>query len=255
MGNQHRPRRRFGQNFLRDGSVIQRIVSAAGIQPDDTVVEIGPGQGALTSQLLPVCRQLLAIELDRDLAAALRRQFGERLELIEQDALRVNLNELPGQPYRLIGNLPYNISTPLLFHFFEHASAWQDAHIMLQKEVAQRICAPVGDKEYSRLTVMTQFFAVAQILFDVPPEAFYPAPKVTSSIVRLTPRQLPVSEPDRQQAFAGLVKAAFAQRRKTLANNLKGIISREAISEAGIDPRRRAQTLSVEDFINLLNSA
>lgn len=253
MTGQHHPRRRFGQNFLRDDQVIQRIVSAAHIGVDDTVVEIGPGQGALTRYLLSRCKNLIAIELDRDLASRLRQQYAaDSLQLLEADALKVNLSELVLQPYRLMGNLPYNISTPLLFHFFAHLNAWKDAHVMLQKEVAQRITAVPGHSEYSRLSVMTRFYADAEILFDVPPEAFYPAPKVTSSIVRLVPRQPILTTPQKQQQFSELVKACFAQRRKTLANNLKGIISRESISQAGIDPGYRAQVLDVDSFVRLL---
>lgn len=253
MSDQHHPRRRFGQNFLRDEQVIQHIVNAAHITAKDTVVEIGPGQGALTRYLLDQCKNLIVIELDRDLASSLRQKYeGSSLQLIEADALKVDLSELAQQPYRLIGNLPYNISTPLLFHFFAHSTAWHDAHVMLQKEVAQRIAAAPGDSDYSRLSVMTRFYASTEIVFEVPPEAFYPAPKVTSSVVRLIPRQSVLTTPQAQQQFSELVKACFAQRRKTLANNLKGIIPREAISEAGIDPGCRAQTLDVDSFVRLL---
>ncbi len=249
----HQPRRRFGQNFLRDQRIIQQIISSAGIQPDDTVVEIGPGEGALTRHLLLQCQRLIVIELDRDLAARLRRQYaGDQLEVIEQDALQADLSALTAQPYRLLGNLPYNISTPLLFHFFDHIGAWQDAHIMLQKEVAVRMTAAVGSSEYSRLTVMTGLYVDAEIVFDVPPEAFYPAPKVTSSIVRLRPSDNPLPGPGWRRSFSELVKTAFAQRRKTLANNFKGVLDRELIERADIDPGRRAQTLSVSDFKRLL---
>lgn len=255
MSGIHRARRRFGQNFLRDGRVIQRIINATNIMPQDTVVEIGPGQGALTGLLLPLCGRMIAIELDRDLAAVLRQRYADDgLELIQQDALQVDLSALSTQPFRLLGNLPYNISTPLLFHFFAHLGAWRDAHIMLQKEVAERITAPPGDSGYSRLSVMSQFYARAEVLFDVPPEAFEPAPKVTSSIVRLTPVEPPLSDAQQQRQFAELVKAAFAQRRKTLANNLKGRLDRGAISRAGIDPGCRAQTLAVADFVRLLQA-
>ncbi len=253
MAGQHQARRRFGQNFLQDDRVIQQIIAVTGVLPNDTVVEIGPGQGALTRELIPLCQRLIVIELDRDLAATLRTELGNQLQLIEDDALRVDLSDLADQGYRLLGNLPYNISTPLLFHFFAHLSAWRDAHVMLQKEVAQRITAPVGSSNYSRLTVMTQFYVNAELLLEVPPESFYPAPKVTSAVVRLTPRQLLLEQPLQQQEFAALVKTAFAQRRKTLANNLRGVLTRAAIEQAGIDPGRRPQTLSVEDFVSLLN--
>lgn len=253
MSTKHQPRRRFGQNFLRDIRVIQNIVRTANIQSNDTVVEIGPGQGALTEQLLPHCQQLVVIELDRDLAPQLRQRYAaDNFELIEADALKVDLSGIGGQPYRLLGNLPYNISTPLLFHFFAHPKAWQDAHIMLQKEVALRITAEVGTSNYSRLSVMTQFYAQAELLFDVAPESFYPVPKVTSSIVRLVPVEPLLSQLDAQLAFTELVKTGFSQRRKTLSNNLKGILSRDEIIAAGIDPGQRPQTLSVEDFVRLL---
>ena len=253
----HRPRKRFGQNFLVDQTVIQRIVRAIAPRPQDALVEIGPGLGALTEQVLAhLSRPLHAIEIDRDLAARLRARFSSaQLTLFEADALHFDFRQLPA-PLRVIGNLPYNISTPLLFHLAECAEHLQDLTFMLQKEVVDRICAtPETPADNGRLAIMLQLRFACAHLFDVPPEAFDPPPKVHSAIVRLTP--LPANRPRPRDAtlFAQLVTAAFSQRRKTLRNTLAPFLSADALTACGIDPSTRAERLSVTDFIRLADCA
>ena len=251
----HRARKRFSQNFLRDPVVIDRLVEAIRPQPGDALVEIGPGQGALTSALLARGVALTAIELDRDLAAGLRVRFPE-LNLIEGDALKQDFTALAARlgasRLRLVGNLPYNISSPLIFHALEHASAIQDAHFMLQDEVVQRLAAAPGSKAWGRLGVMVQLHCDVQALFAVPPSAFTPEPKVNSRIVRLQPRPGPAGLPTDPQLFAEVVRAVFAQRRKTLRNTLKSYAEREALA-AQWDLSLRPEQLSLGDFVRLAN--
>lgn len=262
----HQARKRFGQNFLHDPWVIQRILDAVSAQPDQHLVEIGPGQGAMTAGLLETAGALDAIELDRDLIVPLSEQFaGSPLRLINADALTFDLCSLleggkqpqPRTPtarrLRLIGNLPYNISTPLLFRFLEQAECVEDMHLMLQKEVVDRMTAEPGTKVYGRLSVMVQTFCSAQRLFVVPAGAFRPAPKVSSAVVRLRPHR-PLPYPLADPAWhARIVGAAFAQRRKTLRNSLSGLVTPEQMIELEIDPRARAETLSVAHFAALAN--
>ena len=212
--DKHRPRKRFGQNFLTDRRVIERIVQAIAPQADQHIVEIGPGQAALTEALLPHCERLTAVEIDRDLAAALRQRLAghAHFQLVEADALRVDFSSLGPGPLRLVGNLPYNISTPLVFHLLQSQAQIVDFHIMLQREVAERMDAEPGSKTYGRLSVAVSLAARVDKLFDVAPGAFFPPPKVQSSIIRLTPHavELPWRQLDQ------VLKAAFSARRKTL---------------------------------------
>lgn len=245
----HKPRKRFGQNFLTDPNVIRNIVNAIAPRPDQHILEIGPGQAALTSALLPLCRQLTAVEIDRDLAVTLRQRFADRanFDLIEADALKVDFAALPDQPLRLVGNLPYNISTPLLFHLLQSGAQIADIHVMLQKEVAERMTANPGGKTYGRLSVAVALAAETTLLFQVPPGAFYPPPKVQSAVIRLRPRgnALPWAELDR------VLKAAFSARRKTLRNALGALFDADALAALEIDPGLRAENLTPEEFLRL----
>jgi len=247
-------KKRLGQHFLTDTHIIERIVRAINPQPGQHLVEIGPGQGALTLPLLRQHGQLTAIEFDRDLMAPLSAkaaQFGH-LHLIQDDVLNVDLSQLAGKkPLRLVGNLPYNLSTPILFHALNHARAISDMTFMLQKEVVQRMAASPGSKTYGRLSVMLQAYCEVSALFEVPPQAFSPPPKVDSAVVRLVlrdPAHLGTTNPSR---FAQIVKAAFAQRRKTLRNALHGVCSTEQLAAAGICEQARAEQLAVTDFVRL----
>lgn len=246
-------RKRFGQNFLHDPRVIADIVATIAPQPGDALVEIGPGRGALTAPLLEVCDHLDAIEIDRDLAAELRERFaGRGLTLHEADALRFDfaaLAALRGRKLRVIGNLPYNVSTPLLFHLLEAHGAVADLHIMLQKEVIDRICAAPDSAAYGRLTVMLAPWVVAERLFDVGPGAFRPAPQVWSAVARLTVREQPAFPVDSR--YARVVAAAFSQRRKTLRNALRPLLDAATIAACGIDPGVRPETLTPREFASL----
>jgi 16S rRNA (adenine1518-N6/adenine1519-N6)-dimethyltransferase len=248
-------RKRFGQHFLHDPAVIDRIASAVNPRPQDRLVEIGPGRGSLTRRLLAKSPGTLdAIEIDRDLAALLRSEFADRPDftLHEADALEFDIAELArarGGRLRVVGNLPYNISTPLLFHLLANSSAIEDLHIMLQREVIARMAAKAGDPDYGRLTVMLAPWVSIERLFDVGPGAFQPPPRVWSAIARLTVRPepaFPVSE-----HFAAVVAAAFAHRRKTIRNALRELVSLEQIEAAGLDPGARPETFPPEAF-NLL---
>lgn len=254
----HRPRKRFGQNFLHDPIVIRKIIDAIAPEPGDHLVEIGPGQAALTIPLLEAAGSMDAIEIDRDLVPIVQERcapYGE-LTLHNVDALKFDFRQLKtdNRPLRLVGNLPYNISTPILFHLLDAREVISDMHFMLQKEVVERMAAGPGSKTYGRLSVMLQAWCKVSHLFDIGPGAFKPPPKVDSSIVRLVPRtdqEVGIVDPRR---FAELVKAAFAQRRKTLRNNLKGLITADQISALGIDPACRAETLSVKEFRQLASA-
>jgi len=257
------PRKRFGQNFLHDPAVIARILGAIGPEPGDHLVEIGPGRGAITAGLLAAGARLDLVEIDRDLIAPLERRFGgsEGLSIHRADALSFDLCALAAREtgretrLRLVGNLPYNISTPLLFRFLEQAACIQDMHFMLQREVAERIAAAPGGKTYGRLSVMVQAYCRAQALFIIGPGAFTPAPKVESAFLRLTPcRPLPYPVAN-AGILARLVAQAFSQRRKTLRNTLKGVLAPGLLEAQGIDPGQRAEEIPVEAFIRLANAA
>jgi 16S rRNA (adenine1518-N6/adenine1519-N6)-dimethyltransferase len=253
----HKPRKRFGQNFLTDPNIIRRIVSAIAPKKGQRLLEIGPGQGAITRYLLQYEADLTAVELDRDLAAILRNMFAAETQfhLVEGDALALDIAAIasPDKPVRIVGNLPYNISTPLLFHLLKTQSCIVDMHFMLQKEVVDRLAAAPGSKDYGRLTVMVQYHCDVVPVFDVPPGAFYPPPKVMSAIVRLQPRP-PKTMADNLETLSQVVNAAFQQRRKTLRNTLKLLMPESVIVAAGIDPSARAETLSVSQFVGLANT-
>lgn len=250
----HRARKRFGQHFLHDQNIIDRILRSINPQAGENLVEIGPGQGALTYPLLKACESLIAVELDRDLVPVLNRQskqYGD-LEVINADVLEFELASLGTHKiYRLIGNLPYNISTPLMFHLLESVDLIQDMHFMVQKEVALRIVAGPGDANYGRLSVMLQYQCACQYLFDVPPGSFSPPPKVDSAVIRLTPLAAPEYDIGDHGDFSAIVQAAFGQRRKTISNSLKSVLSREQIIACDIDPILRAENLSIGDFARL----
>jgi 16S rRNA (adenine1518-N6/adenine1519-N6)-dimethyltransferase len=248
----HRPRRRFGQHFLHDRAVIERIADAVAPVPGERLVEIGPGEGALTLPLLARGAALTVIELDRDLAARLadRPEAGHSLTVVQADALKTDLAAFaaPGARLRLVGNLPYNISTPLLFHFIAQAGVIRDMHFMLQREVVERMAAGPGSKTYGRLSVMLAAACRVTALFDIGPGAFRPPPKVWSSIVRLEPwLEPPFAMPDAAR-FADVVRRAFGQRRKTLRNALSGVVDEAGIRAADCDPGARAETLPPDAF-------
>ena len=250
----HRPRKRFGQHFLHDPLVIDRIIASVNPQAHDHVVEIGPGEGVLTAPLVRSPARITAIEIDRDLAGALRARYQQSdLHVVEQDALRIVLSDLcePGQSIRIVGNLPYNISTPLIFHLLKHASYVEDMHIMVQKEVADRLASPHGSRQYGRLTIMTAVQAEVQHLFDVGPGAFRPPPKVNSSVVRLIPRATPLVHEEQRATFAELVQLCFSQRRKTLRRTLGRWLSNEAIEACGVDPTVRPEQVPVNAYVEL----
>jgi len=250
----HRARKRFGQHFLHDQNIIERILRSIDPRPGDRIIEIGPGQGALTWPLLQRCGELTAIELDRDLIPVLQQnstRYG-KLQLINADILEFDLASLGGeQMIRLVGNLPYNISTPLMFHVLDSIAQISDMHFMVQKEVAERIVAAPGNGDYGRLSIMLQYQCDCQLLFEVPPGSFTPPPKVDSAVIRLIPRAKPEHDIGDYANFSAIVQAAFGQRRKTLSNSLKNTLSRDVIIACGIDPGLRAENLSLDDFAKL----
>ena len=252
----HIARKRFGQHFLTDGAVIGAIVREIDPRPGQALVEIGPGLMALTQPLLERCGAMTVIELDRDLAARLRARAG--LQVVEADVLTVDFGALADtaapKPLRVVGNLPYNISSPILFHLLPLAGRVADQHFMLQKEVVDRMAADPGSKVYGRLSVMLQAYCRVQALFDVPPGAFSPPPKVDSAVVRLLPRNEADIGISDHQHFESLVKAAFAQRRKTLRNTLREVATAEQMESVGIDPGDRAEAIAVPDYVRLSNA-
>lgn len=250
------PKKNLGQHFLIDRGVIERIVMAVDPRPGETLVEIGPGQGAITFPLLRRHGQLTVIEFDRDLVTPLSEAaqgMGE-LTIVHKDVLKVDFAKLAGEGrVRLVGNLPYNISTPILFHVLEHAEAIVDMHFMLQKEVVDRMAAGPGSKVYGRLSVMLQAVCEVIPLFDVPPSSFRPPPKVDSSIVRLLPRPAGEAGIVDPAHFERLVRDAFGQRRKTLRNSVQALCDAGQIEASGLRPDLRAEQVSVAGFINLSN--
>ena len=254
MQTSHRPRKRFGQHFLHDRNIIAKIVRSIAPVRSQKLVEIGPGLGALTAPLLEAVGRLEVVELDRDVIPLLRERCADLGELVvhEADALRVDFTALAaGARLRLVGNLPYNISTPLLFHLLDHADAIDDMHFMLQKEVVDRMAASAGDDAYGRLSVMLARRCAVEPLFTIGPGAFKPPPKVDSAIVRVVPYREPpfaVADPER---FARIVNQAFSRRRKTLRNALDGLVTVAEMEAAGLDPGARPETLAPEDFARL----
>jgi len=254
----HRPRKRFGQNFLHDPGIINRIVAVISPQPGDCLVEIGPGKGAITLPLLQAAGRLQVVELDRDLLEPLQERCDSAGELtvINADALKTDFCALSGdRKLRVIGNLPYNISTPLLFHLLAQSRCIADMHFMLQKEVVDRLSAAPGNGQYGRLSVMVQYRCEVTPLFSIGPGAFQPAPKVDSAFVRLKPRgPLPVTVQD--EAMLGqVVRQAFGQRRKTLRNALRGLLDEAQIRSVDVDPAARAEVLGIADFARLADLA
>ena len=250
----HRARKRFGQNFLTDPLTIQRIVNTINPAAGELILEIGPGQAALSEPLAESDAELHLLEIDRDLAARLQIMFKPegRAEVHTGDALQVDFSEIVnGRRFRLVGNLPYNISTPLLFHVLQWNELIIDMHFMLQQEVVRRMAAEPGNKAWGRLSVMCQYYCQVIPLFGVPPEAFTPAPKVQSMFVKLVPHdQAPVKIND-MTVFERLVSQAFSMRRKTLRNSLKGMLDASMIESAGIDPGARPETLGLAHFAAL----
>ncbi len=251
----HRPRKRFGQNFLHDQGVLKRIVSHLSPPPGAHVVEIGPGRGALTRFLLPHCRRLDSVEIDRDLIALLKEKFAGKpnLHIHQADALQFDFSALAsgGEKLLIVGNLPYNISTPLLFHLFRQKACIREMLFMLQKEVVERLAASPGSKQYGRLSVMSQYHCRIEKCFNVKPASFHPAPKVMSAVVRLSPHPSPPADTGDPACFEQVVFTAFNQRRKTVRNALKSLLSESHIRGCGIDPSTRPETLPLEAFARL----
>ena len=253
----HLPRKRFGQNFLNDDGVIADIVAAIAPKSNDRMVEIGPGLAAMTTPLLDTLKHLHVVEIDRDLIARLKQRFpAERLTIHEGDALEFDFGSLAGEDndLRVVGNLPYNLSTPLLFHLAGYADRVRDMHFMLQQEVVERMVAAPGGAEYGRLSVMLQYRYAMELLFIVPPTAFDPPPKVDSAIVRMIPLPPTARTAKDEALFAKVVTAAFGQRRKMLRNTLRDLIDEAGLTALGIAPTARAEDLGVADYVNIANA-
>lgn len=253
----HKARKRFGQNFLHDHGVIRRIVACIGPKKGQRIVEIGPGKGALTEGIISVTERMDVVELDRDLIPILKVNLFRFPELTvhEADAMKFDFTSLKTdeQSIRVVGNLPYNISTPLIFHLLSQADVIEDMHFMLQKEVVDRLAARPGDSLYGRLSVMAQYYCAVESLFIVGPESFDPAPKVDSAIVRMTPHKtLPYSVSNIKK-LEDMVRIGFQQRRKTLRNNYKGVLDNDDFAALNIDPSLRPERLDIEDFVRITN--
>jgi 16S rRNA (adenine1518-N6/adenine1519-N6)-dimethyltransferase len=250
---EHVARKRFGQNFLVDQGIIGAIVSAVNPQRGDTLVEIGPGLGAITRPLLDRIDHLHVVEIDRDLIARLKKQYPpERMTIHAGDALAFDFASI-GTKLHLVGNLPYNISTPLLFHLAEYAEIVYDMHFMLQKEVVERMVAVPGESDFGRMSVMLQYRFHLEWLIDVPPESFDPPPKVQSAVVRLIPKDVAELHAKSHTKLSHVVLAAFSQRRKMLRNTLKGTLDDAGFAALEIDPTRRPEDLSVDDYVRIAN--
>ena len=252
-------RKRFGQHFLRDRGVVRRIVDAMAPQPGELVVEIGPGRGALTFPLLATGCELHVVEIDRDLAARLRAQCAHHSNLIvhEADALEIDLTRIapPPRRIRIAGNLPYNISTPLLFRLLAVLPRIVDMHLMLQKEVVDRMASPPGTRAYGRLSVMVQLDCEVERVIQVGSGAFSPAPRVDSSVVRLRPRPRAALDPTHRKRFEAIVKSCFSRRRKTLRNALRGVCDEREIAASGLDPKARPENLTINEFADLTRAS
>ncbi|MEH6456816.1 MAG: 16S rRNA (adenine(1518)-N(6)/adenine(1519)-N(6))-dimethyltransferase RsmA [Cocleimonas sp.] len=251
----YKTKKRFGQHFLSDFSVIEKLIYEINPDPNDKIVEIGPGLGALTFPLIEKINALDVVEIDRDVIARLQQRNNPKLTIHGVDALKFDFTSLLGNQskLRVVGNLPYNISTPLIFHLLNFKDKISDMHFMLQNEVVNRITAEPNSKTYGRLSVMVQYHCKTEYLFFVGPESFDPPPKVDSAILRLSPWENQVHIAKDEKNLSALVTQAFSMRRKTLRNNLKKIISAEQIEQLGIDPSKRAENLTVSDFVTLSN--
>lgn len=250
---EHKARKRFGQNFLQDTRIIADIVNAVRPQPDDTVIEIGPGLAAITEPLAKKLNRLHVCEIDRDIVKRLKTlPFADKLVIHEGDVLQFDFNSVPGKK-KIVGNLPYNISTPLLFRLAEVADDVTDMHFMLQKEVVERMVAAPKTNDYGRLGVMLQYFFDMEMLIEVPPESFDPAPKVDSAVVRMIPVKNRIGRAHDFGHFSALVKQAFHQRRKTIRNNLKDWADDDDLAAVGISPQDRAEHIAPEQYVALSN--
>lgn len=255
----HKHKKQFGQNFLNNGRIIDQIVASIRPKPEDHMVEIGPGEAALTTPIIDVVKRLDIIEIDNDLIGPLKIRFATKpaFNLHHTDALTFDYGTLlefePEKPLRVVGNLPYNISSPLLFHLLKYSDHIKDMHFMLQKEVVDRLTAEPGCKAFGRLSVMIQYACQTEYLFTVGPENFTPPPKVDSAIVRLLPYKEKPFIADNETILSDLVKQAFSQKRKTLRNNLKGWLTTEQIESCDVNPGARAEALPVEKFVELAN--
>lgn len=253
--DQYKAKKRFGQNFLQDPTVIDRIVKSIQPKEFDNIIEIGPGLGAITREILPYTKKMAVIELDRDIIPKLKfncDRVGE-LNIFQQDALKTDFSEFATNgKIRVIGNLPYNISTPIMFHLFDFLDNIHDMHFMLQKEVVERMTAGPNSKTYGRLSVMTQYYCNPQMLFVVPPESFDPAPKVDSAIVRLVPLAVK-PKVSNFELFSGMVTEAFNMRRKTIRNVWRNRLTESELSQIGINPGLRPENLALEEFIKVAN--
>jgi len=255
--SQHKARKRFGQNFLIDHGIIRDIVSSIHPQRDDQIVEIGPGKGAITQLLADSCDNISVIELDRDLVPWLKVKFERHanFQLFQADALQFDFAQLikAEQPIRIVGNLPYNISTPLIFHLLTYSTQVRDMHFMLQKEVVKRMAAQAGDSAYGRLGIMVQYYCSVENLFEVPPTAFDPAPKVDSAIVRLIPHKTLPFVANNIKTLEVLVNVAFQQRRKTIRNSLKQLLTLEQLESLPIDLSLRPEQISLREYVEISN--
>ncbi len=249
----HVAKRRFGQNFLTDQSIINRLIDAIHPLPDQTIVEIGPGLGALTKPLLKKTRHLHVVEIDRDIVSWMQKEYANAAITIHNvDALKFDFSQL-GNQLRVTGNLPYNISTPILFHLLDNLAYIKDMHFMLQKEVVERMVALPSTPAYGRLSVMLQYHLAMEYLITVPPEAFAPAPKVESAFVRCIPHTVKPDIADDYTLFSKIVLAAFGQRRKTIRNTLKDFLNDEDFAQLKLDAQLRAENLSVKNFVHISN--
>lgn len=252
-----RPKKSLGQNFLRDANISRKIIGSLNIQPSDCVLEIGPGEGALTEHLAAAAGKLILVELDDRIVERLRETFGRPVEILHQDILTVDLEELAQRQrtsLRVVGNIPYNITSPILFHILDHRTAVNDATLMMQKEVARRLVASSGGKEYGILSVFCQLYADTRLLFDVSPNAFIPKPKVISSVVRLKPLQEPRYGIEDEEFFRRMVRNVFGKRRKTLRNSLSYFFNESVdVSSTTADLARRPEDLSIQELVELSN--
>jgi len=251
---EHQPRKRFGQNFLHDQNIINKIISSFNPKTDQVILEIGPGMGALTEKLLAQLNHLYLVEIDKNLAQVLVEKYQKQITLFNYDILKFDLTNIKSDyagKIRIIGNLPYNISTPILFHLFKFIELISDMSFMLQLEVVDRMVAEPNTKAYGRLSVMTQFYCHVEKLFTIPNTAFRPMPKVKSAIVQLIPK--PIDSNVNAQLLSEIVRDAFNQRRKTLTNSLKNFVNADLLKQLNIDPRARAENLSLEDYLAITN--